>query len=96
MLAKAQVGGMNLDALQEDVFAIMPNPAIGNPVVVGRNRGKFDVELLDVTGKILWTGEDVSGGESYFSVPALGLSSGTYFVRINDQNFVYSLRFLKQ
>jgi hypothetical protein len=85
-----------LDALQEDVFVIMPNPSVGDPVVAGRNRGTFDVELLDITGKILWKGKDVSGGESYFSVPTLGLSPGTYFIRINDQNFVYSLRFLKQ
>ncbi len=96
VLAKAQVGGMNLDAMQEDVFAIMPNPSVEDPVVVGRNRGEFDVELLDVTGRILWTAKNISGGESYFTVPTGGLSSGLYFLRINDQNFVYSLRFQKQ
>ena len=96
VLAKAQVGGMNLDAMQEDVFAIMPNPAAGDPVVVGRNRGTFDVELFDVTGKVLWKAGDVSGGESYFSVPMAGFATGVYFLKINDQNFVYTLPFQKQ
>jgi hypothetical protein len=85
-----------LDALQEDVFVIMPNPSVGDPVVAGRNRGTFDVELLDITGKILWNGKDVSGGESYFSVPMSGFAVGVYFLKVNDQNFVYTLPFQKQ
>ena len=96
LLAKAQLNGINLDAMQEDAFVVMPNPAVSDPIVVCRNRGEFDVKLFDIAGRLLWSGENVSKGEAVFSVPTRELSAGTYFLKINDQNFVHSLRFQKQ
>jgi aminopeptidase N len=95
LLAKVSVGGMNLNKVQENAFVLFPNPTNGNFVLYARNPSAVVMEVYDAVGqKVLAI--DTKGRESKQLTVSLGdLSAGTYFLRINDGNFVYSYKLLK-
>ena len=96
LLGKASVQGMNWDDIQSSEFVVSPNPAVNQVSIFARNSVKFSVDIYDVLGRLIWTGDNSIDGSKELVVPASGWSSGVYTARINDQNFVYSIKFIKQ
>lgn len=95
VLAKASVGGMNLNKVQRLPFELFPNPAGDYFVVYARNRSAVILEIYDAVGRKV---REVNTGDnlvSQLNVSLEGLRSGSYFIKINDGNFVYSYKLIK-
>ena len=96
VLAKASIGGVNLDKIQQEEIMILPNPGSNVFQVVSRNPSLKMIEIFNVLGeKVL----SIDLGEFTLKnlfVDVTKLSAGTYFIRINTENFVYSKKWLKQ
>jgi aminopeptidase N len=96
VLAKASVGGINLNRVQQMPFELFPNPTGGNVFTIyARNASVISMEIYDAIGKKVR--ETNTGGRStnQVSVSLEGLSAGPYFIRLNDGNFVYSYKVIK-
>lgn len=96
VLAKASVGGMNLNKVQQKAFVIFPNPAQSSFQIFARNPSVIDFELYNALGQKMMTGGTSGRATSVFMVDLENMSSGPYFLRINDGNFVYSYKLIKQ
>ena len=96
VLAKASVGGMNLNKVQQKAFVIFPNPAQNVFQIFARNPSIIDFELYNALGQKMMTGGTSGRATSVFTVSLENMSSGPYFLRINDGNFVYSHKLIKQ
>ena len=96
VLAKASVGGANLDELEsEDAIYLLPNPGSDLLNVVSRNPSITKIEVYNVIGdKVLEVdlGKNASGN---LILNTQKLARGTYFIRINTENLVYSKKWLK-
>lgn len=64
--------------LTQTVFTVFPNPATANVTVVPSTEGVFQLEMLDLTGKVVTT-YGALNGTSVVSVNEL--SAGIYFIR---------------
>ncbi len=96
VLSKASVGGVNLDKIQQDEIVILPNPGSQVFQVVSRNPSLKMIEIFNVLGEKMGTIDlGISASKSLY-VDASKWSAGTYFIRINTENFVYSKKWLKQ
>jgi hypothetical protein len=96
VLAKASVGGINLNRVQQMPFELFPNPTGGNVFTIyARNASVISMEIYDAIGKKVR--ETNTGGRStnQVMVSLEGLSAGPYFIRLNDGNFVYSYKVIK-
>ena len=96
VLAKASVGGMNLNKVQQKAFVIFPNPAQNSFQIFARNPSVIDFELYNALGQKMMTGGTNGRATSVFTIGLETMSSGPYFLRINDGNFVYSYKLIKQ
>jgi hypothetical protein len=96
VLSKASLGGVNLDKIQQDEIVILPNPGSQVFQVVSRNPSLKMIEIFNVLGEKMGTIDlGISASKSLY-VDASKWSAGTYFIRINTENFVYSKKWLKQ
>ena len=95
LLAKPSVGGMNLNKVQESAFEIYPNPTEGVFVIYARNPSTIQVDVFDAVGQKIKSLDTKGMVSREMSVTLSTLASGTYFLRINDGNFVYSYKLLK-
>jgi hypothetical protein len=96
VLAKASVGGINLNRVQQMPFELFPNPTGGNLFTIyARNASVISLEIYNAIGKKVR--ETNTGGRStnQVMVSLEGLSAGPYFIRLNDGNFVYSYKVIK-
>jgi len=96
VLAKASVGGINLNRVQQMPFELFPNPTGGNLFTIyARNASVISMEIYNAIGKKVR--ETDTGGRStnQVMVSLEGLSAGPYFIRLNDGNFVYSYKVIK-
>ena len=96
VLAKASVGGMNLNKVQQKSFVIFPNPAQNSFQIFARNPSVIDFELYNALGQKMMTGGTAGRATSVFTVGLENMASGPYFLRVNDGNFVYSHTLIKQ
>jgi hypothetical protein len=96
VLAKASVGGINLNKVQQKSFVIFPNPAQNSFQIFARNPSVIDFELNNTLGQKMMTGGTAGRSTSVFTIGLENMSSGAYFLRINDGNFVYSYKLIKQ
>lgn len=96
VLAKASVGGMNLNKVQQKAFVIFPNPAQSAFQIFARNPSVIDFELYNALGQKMMTGGTNGRATNVFTIGLETMSSGPYFLRINDGNFVYSYKLIKQ
>ena len=96
VLAKASVGGMNLNKVQQKAFVIFPNPAQNSFQIFARNPSVIDFELYNALGQKMMTGGTNGRATSVFTIGLETMSSGPYFLRINYGNFVYSYKLIKQ
>jgi hypothetical protein len=95
LLAKASVGGMNLNQVQENAFDLYPNPTSGVFVLYARNPSAVQMEVFDAVGQKVKE-VDTKGNVTKQLTVSLGeLSVGPYFLRINDGNFIYSYKLIK-
>ncbi len=70
-----------------DKFAIYPNPASRSVTVdfVTNRKGRVEIELVDVTGKIILKTQTASDiGTNLFPVNVSKIAEGTYFLKMTD------------
>jgi hypothetical protein len=93
VLAKFSIGGMNLDAVQQEDIIMQPNPGIDFWDVYARNPVIQRVEVYNAVGQRLW----VTTLDSALSVriDTRNWPVGTYITKIFTDNFVYSKKCLK-
>ena len=96
VLAKASVGGINLNQIQQKAFMIFPNPAGNVFQIFARNPSVIDFELFDALGQKVLVGGTAGSSTNVLTVGIDRLSAGPFFLRLNDGNFVYSYKLIKQ
>lgn len=78
---------------------IYPNPA-GNYIIVEatfRTQGRYDIDFVDVTGRILQSGSDfTNNGELAHEFDITNYAAGIYYVRIVRGNEILVRKLLKQ
>ncbi|MDA0686454.1 MAG: M1 family aminopeptidase [Bacteroidetes bacterium] len=96
VLAKAKVGGVNLDALQAEPFAVLPNPAQDIAALVSKSGQLMDVQVYDALGQLVWQAETAELGSVQVDIPVKNWSAGTYLIRASDENFVSCTKLIKR
>ncbi len=96
VLAKASVGGVNLDQLEDNSISILPNPGTNVLSVFSRNPSLKKIEVFNVLGDKMIEMDGGNNGYKMVHLDTERLSSGTYFVRIYTDNLVISKKWLKQ
>lgn len=93
VLAKFSIGGMNLDAIQQEDIVLQPNPGVDFWNLYARNPVIQRVEVYNAVGQRVW----VQHLDSALSVKidTRFWPSGTYITKIYTDNFVYSKKCLK-
>ena len=93
VLAKFSIGGMNLDAIQQEDIVLQPNPGVDFWNLYARNPVIQRVEVYNAVGQRVW----VQHLDSALSVKidTRFWPSGTYVTKIYTDNFVYSKKCLK-
>jgi len=98
ILAKASLGGINLDKTKVGDFLITPNPAQNELVILPFFNLVTAIDIFDISGRKVY----VSPPNSNYSVGNKitinieNLSSGTYVTRIYTKKIVNSFKFIKQ
>jgi aminopeptidase N len=95
LLAKVSIGGMNLNKVQENAFVLFPNPTSGTFVLYARNPSAIVMEVFDAVGQKVMEMDTKGNVTKQLTVSLSALPAGPYFLRINDGNFVYSYKLLK-
>jgi aminopeptidase N len=98
VLAKAALGGINLDKLKSGNYLIAPNP-VGADLVIYSTVSKIDkIEIFDVSGKkVFENNSQVSVPTShFFTVPLPDFAAGTYVTKIYSGKSVNLLKFIKR
>lgn len=93
VLAKFSIGGMNLDAVQQEDIVLQPNPGVDFWNLYARNPVIQRVEVYNTVGQKVW----VQHLDSALSVriDTRFWPAGTYITKIYTDNFVYSKKCLK-
>ena len=93
VLAKFSIGGMNLDAIQQEDIVLQPNQGVDFWNLYARNPVIQRVEVYNAVGQRVW----VQHLDSALSVriDTRFWPSGTYITKIYTDNFVYSKKCLK-
>ncbi|MEC8693362.1 MAG: M1 family aminopeptidase [Bacteroidota bacterium] len=94
VLAKASLGGLNLNKIQKEEVVVAPNPSATEWNIYARNQILQKVEVYNDIGQLVYS----KSLDSAFNtkIPLLGLSSGTYITRIYTDNIVYSRKCIKE
>lgn len=96
VLAKAKVSGLNLDALQAEPFAVLPNPAQDVAALVSKSGQLLDVQVYNALGQWVWQPEASELGSVQVDIPVKNWSAGTYLIRASDENFVSCVKLIKR
>lgn len=97
VLAKASLGGLNLDKVNTRSFQVAPNPVRDDLVLLSYFNIAEKIEVYSLSGqKVFETGNNFkhSLGEN-IHISAEGLANGTYVTRIYTKSDVTSLKFIK-
>lgn len=84
----------NTEFASQESFAIYPNPSRGVFNITTNLNHKFDIEVIDITGKRVVTYKAVNPNQGVFALDLSGYSSGMYFVNIASQNTVVTKKIL--
>jgi hypothetical protein len=95
VLAKASVGGLNLNRVQKSAFELYPNPTKESFVVYARNPSVILLDVYDAVGQLVKQFNTNGNVVNQVRVSLSGMAAGTYFLRINDGSFVYSYKLIK-
>lgn len=83
----AQTTGVRVAANQNFNVKLLPNPSFGacNAVVTLPASGVFNLEIRDLTGKLIWqTSGNGKAGQQSISLPAEKLSNGVYLINVQQ------------
>ncbi len=91
--------GSLIQTIKNTSYTIFPNPNNGEFNITGLvNTNKISVEILGLTGTLLYKKDDVSviNGETYQKVNSNNISSGIYILRIKTDNDVFTGKLIIQ
>lgn len=97
VLARASLGGINLDQVRTDKFIVSPNPGSGMYLIKSLNHVATKAEVYNLAGqKVFETPKDFihTPGEN-ITLNLSDLGNGTYVTRIYTNNSVTSLKIIK-
>ena len=94
VLAKASLGGLNLDKIQKEEVVVAPNPSSTEWNIYARNPILQKVEVYNDIGQLVYSRSLDSAFNT--KIPLLGLSFGTYITKIYTDNIVYSRKCIKE
>ena len=93
VLAKASVGGMNLDAQQKEEIILAPNPGTDVLQIFARNPVLKKVEVYNSIGQIVY--RESRDSTQTWVINVTQWPVGPYFTRIYTDNFVYLDKWLR-
>jgi hypothetical protein len=95
VLAKASVGGVNQNTIQNEEIWLLPNPGTDILRVYSRNPNLKKIEVYNAIGDKVREVFLNQGTAGNMLLDMSQLARGTYFIRINTENLVYSKKWLK-
>jgi len=78
------------------LLQVYPNPATDNIQVVFDLYGRADIDIIDMTGRIVYTTVYESSGFTNLSLNLSSLNQGVFFVRVSTEDQSNVLRFIKE
>jgi hypothetical protein len=84
------------DELPVHQLQVFPNPAKGNIQVVFDLYGRTDIDIIDMTGRIMRTSSYEASGFTNLSMDLGELNPGIYFVKVSAGEHSEVLRFIKE
>ncbi|MFZ9970069.1 MAG: M1 family aminopeptidase [Bacteroidia bacterium] len=96
VLAKATVKGQNLDALQAEPFAVLPNPAADQAALVSKSGRLLSAQAYNAVGQLVWEAEPADLGSVQVDLPLSNWAAGPYWIRVSDENFVSCVKLIKK
>jgi hypothetical protein len=85
--------GINEQELDADGIAVAPNPTSGNAWIMlsGKNTGTAEVQVTDITGKLVYRTSQAVAGSTRIEIPASVLTvKGMYLVQVATGTGTYS------
>lgn len=95
VLAKASVGGINIDNVQPEEILIAPNPGSENASVFCRKSNMTKIQVYNSLGQIIFSVDYGNQGQKFVDLNTVKWSTGAYIFRISAGNLVYSKKWLK-
>ncbi|MDP4210931.1 MAG: T9SS type A sorting domain-containing protein [Bacteroidota bacterium] len=77
------------------IFKLFPNPASDNFNIQLNHPGKYDIKLISLTGKIVYTVK-TNPTETNIKIPVNNLGNGVYILKISNPEASFSNLFIKQ
>jgi hypothetical protein len=96
MQEKMDFGVSTEDTQELDFFNVYPNPAGEQINVVFDRNGQADIEIIDMTGRIVYSRRYNSGGFTNYSVDISSLNPGVFFIRVSAEGESNVRRFIKE
>ena len=90
--ACAKVYSEITESLNLSHFSLSPNPATSQIIIETETSSPFDISLFDITGKCIHTIKSNTGNHTSINVEYL--LAGYYFLKIADNNFTTTKRFV--
>ncbi len=82
-----------VNSLQEAGFTIYPNPVSDKLSVVSDNKLPKDINIYDLTGKIMYSNKNIEGTEK---IDFSQFNSGVYIISIKTDNSIFTRKILKK
>ncbi len=95
VLAKAAVGGVNQNTIQDEEIWLLPNPGTDILQVYSRNPNLKKIEIYNSIGDKVKEAVLNQGTTGNMRLDMSQFACGTYFIRINTENLVYLKKWLK-
>lgn len=81
-----------LSKVERNTFDVYPNPAANTISITLHGKSKYEIKLLDITGKLVLEQADFIGGDIDIS----HLPKGVYFIQLSDNDKWISKKIMKQ
>jgi hypothetical protein len=81
-----------LSKVERNTFDVYPNPAANTISITLYGKSKYEIKLIDITGKLVLEQADFIGGDIDIS----HLPKGVYFIQLNDNDKWISKKIIKQ
>jgi hypothetical protein len=75
---------------------LFPNPSNGIFNLVSGDNGITEIQVYDLTGKVIWTKKDFAVSNSEIQINLSSISQGIYFVKISANNQSTVKRIIKE
>ncbi len=80
----------------ENLLEVYPNPASDRIHVVFDLVGRTDIDVIDMTGRLVYTTHYDASGFTNFSLDLGSLNPGVFFIRVSSEGESDVLRFIKE